>query len=103
MRLALLKITLERGVVPPTAPEKETLPTVPACSVRGPAPFTVLEKLIVAPPTFAPAFVLSKRRAPDRVTGPTILIMPPLVVRSPEIASVVPVKLIGPVVLTALL
>ena len=79
MRAELVKIRLVNGVILPTAPPKLIFPTVPARSVRGTAPFTVLEKLIVAPVAVPPVFVVSKVGVPVTVTGPVRVITPPFV------------------------
>ena len=83
---ALVKIRFVGGKpFPPTAPESTTFPLVPALNVNVlPAvQFSVLEKLISAPTLILPPFVLSKTRAPVRETGPTIAMVPPLVVIFP--------------------
>ena len=76
-----------RGFTPPTAPVKVAVPAVPARIVNELAPFTVLEKLIDAPPALPPLFVLSKIGALVKITGPVIPITPPLVVRFPPILT----------------
>src|ERR1700689_3774152 len=71
---------LVSGVVPPTAPPKETTPAVPATKVSAVAPSSVPEKLIFAPPGDPPPAVLSKVGAPVIATAPAIPIVPPFVV-----------------------
>ena len=85
IRFALVNVMLVGGAVPPTAPLKITLPPVPALSVSVVAPLIVLVKLIFAPAAVPPAFVLSKSGAPEIVTGPVIVMMPPEVVTFPPI------------------
>ena len=82
MRAALVKVMLVRGVLPPTAPEKVTVP-VPARRVNEVAPFRVVEKLILAPAE-PPALVVSNvgvfviATAPVMVTAPFVVVMLPL-------------------------
>jgi hypothetical protein len=61
------------GVAFPTAAPKLITPAVPAVSVRGAAPFTVVvapEKLMFAPAGETPALVVSKVGVPDKTTPP---------------------------------
>jgi hypothetical protein len=91
MRAALVKVRLVRAFVPPTAPANDTLPTVPARSVKAVAPLRVLKKLMRAP-VEPPALVLSKVGALLIVTGPVIVIVPPVVVMlPPTLMELVPV------------
>jgi len=90
IRFALVKERLVKGVVPPTAPVKETVPPVPAFSVRAVAPFRVLEKLILAP--IAVPTVVLKIGVLVMATGPVIVMIPPLVAMLPlTLIPVVPV------------
>ena len=89
---ALVKIRLVKGVVPPTAPENETTPAVPAWRVNAAAPLIVLVKLIFAPAGVPVAFVLSSVIGTVRTTGPVIVMTPPEVVSFPfKLIAVVPV------------
>lgn len=78
--LAEVKIRLAKGILPPTAPEKITLPALPAMKVRELAPFKVLGKLILAPVDAAPPFVVSKVALLVTVIGPFNPIADPFVV-----------------------
>ena len=78
-----MKLKFVKAFVAPTAPLNETVPPVPARSVRAVAPFKVLEKLILAPAAVPPAFVLSMVGDPVMATGPVMVMMPPLVVMLP--------------------
>lgn len=73
------------GVVPPIAPVRTTLPTVPDVSVRDldPLPLIVFEKEIVAPVAVPPALVESMAMLAVKVVGPVIETAPPLVVKLP--------------------
>ena len=84
--LALVKIRFVKGVVPPTAPENETTPAVPAWSVNAVAPLIVLEtveKLIFAPAGVPVAFVVSRVIGVVKTTGPAIVMIPPALVKFP--------------------
>jgi hypothetical protein len=97
---ALVKTRFMRGVVPPTAPVNEMTPAVPALNVSAVAPLSVLEKLMLAPVTVPPLFVLSNVGAPAIATGPVIVMTPPLVVTFPfTLIAVAPVYVNAPVVL----
>jgi hypothetical protein len=87
MACALVKIRFVGVVFPPTAPENDTFPSVPAVNVKvlPTVQFSVFEKLMFAPAGLAPAFVLSNVRAPVRATGPVIAMIPLLVVMFPAI------------------
>ncbi len=89
MPAELVNVMLVGAVVPPTAPPKEITPPVPAVKVKVFAVeklivLVVPEKLILAPAAVPPAFVVSNVRAPVRMTGPVIVIAPPLVVMFPS-------------------
>lgn len=78
-------------VVAPAAP-KEIVPPVPPVNVNALAPLIVLEKVMLAPAAYAPAFVVSKTEAPVNVTGPVQPMFAPFVVMLPPISiTVVPV------------
>lgn len=69
------------GADPPTAPPNEITPPVPARKTRSLAPLIVVvdpEKVMLAP-AVAPLFVVSNVVVPEVVTGPVIVITPPLV------------------------
>lgn len=69
-----------RGVDPPTAPVKVTVPPVPPINVKFCAPLIVLEALILAPVVVPPALVVSTTTPPVSVTAPAQLTAPPAVV-----------------------
>lgn len=81
--LALVNDKLVNGVVPPTTSEKVTIPAVPARRTIAAAPFTVPEKLMLAPAVVAPAFVLSMVAPAVNATGPVKVTTPPPVVTLP--------------------
>lgn len=79
----LVTVNEVKGVVPPTAPVSVTVPVVPPVRVKLCAPLIVLEKLMLAPVTVPPAFVVSAATVPVNATAPVIPIVPPDVVRLP--------------------
>ena len=82
MRAALVKVRLKGGVFPPTTPEKDISPTVPACSVKAVAPSSVVEKAILAPPA-DPLVVLNVRGVAVSATIPVNVMAPASVVMFP--------------------
>ena len=93
MRAVLVKPRASKGVLPPTMPEKDISPEVPACSVKAVAPSSVLEKLIVAPPA-APAAVLNVRGVAVRAVFPASVMVPALVVIFPPTLMAVRLELV---------
>ena len=83
-----------KGVVPPIAPDKVTLPSVPPVRVNDlePLPLIVLEKEMAAPAAVPPAFVGSMAMLAVSVAGPVIETEPPLVIKlPPKLIAVDPV------------
>lgn len=86
MLAALVNERFVKGVLPPTAPAKETTPAVPARKVKARAPLIVLadvRKLILAPAAVPPALVVSIVGLAFKVIGPVMLTTPPDVVMPP--------------------
>lgn len=82
-----------KGVDPPIAPFIATVDPLPPVNVRDlePLPLMVPEKVMLAPAGAALLLVGSKRRLVFNITGPLMLIAPPLVVTLPAKAIDVPV------------
>ena len=87
MRAALVKVRFVRGVFPPTAPEKDISPAVPATSVNAVAPSSVVEKVILAP-VLAVFVVVNVRGVAVRATIPVNAITPPVVMLPPTLIAV---------------
>ena len=91
MIVAPVATKVDKADVPPTAP-KETVPPVPPFKVKLLLPLIVLVKVMLAPAGVPPALVVSATTLPFRVTGPVIVMMPPLVVTLlPKLIAVDPV------------
>lgn len=91
----------DNGVVPPTMPLNRAVPVVPHVRVSALAPFTVLLKVMFAPPGDPPALVVSSVAVAPITAEVETRMGPPLVVIFAPIkfppAVAVPLKVTPPV------